>query len=209
MPGRPARPIFDSSSAHRDKVMNLLIQPEASGNIALLAAGNCNDIDLSTLVRVYDQVTLVDLDERSLVAAANRLPVPKPLNLQIRAPVDLGGFTTVRDVRGREHLGPVDAEVLAKLRAKEISDVPFDVVASLCLLTELIVPIAEHIGPQDPKCLELVQFERCVHLNLLINLLRPGGQAFLISDLVSTDTAPGLFSTPREQLTQQMYRLVT
>ena len=195
-------------SLHRERVMSLLVQPDLRGELALLGAGNCNDVDLSALILKYDHVALVDLDERSLVAAVNRQPVPQPSKLQIRAPVDVGAFAETCPASAHQKLSTEYADALTAIRAKEISEGPFDVVASLCLLTQLILPIAEQLGPQHARCLELVQFERSVHLNLLVEILRPGGRAFLVSDMVSTDTAPELLSMPREQLARTMYRLV-
>jgi hypothetical protein len=193
---------------HRECVMNLLARPAATGRLALLGAGNCNDVDLTALVRVYDQVSLVDLDEDCLAAAVTRQGVHQSSDLQVRAPVDLGAFATTWGELGGQRLEPETAKDLARSRVREISDTPFDVAASLCLLTQLILPIAEGLGAQHPKCLELVQFERLVHLNLLIELLRPGGQAILISDMVATDTAANLLSMRHQQLPQEMYRLV-
>jgi hypothetical protein len=53
-----------------------------------------------------------------------------------------------------------------------------------------------------------VQQERRIHLHLLSELLRPGGRALLISDIVSSDTAPTLLDAPAKPLPELMHQLV-
>lgn len=162
--------------------MELLLET-AGGHLAVLGAGNCNDLDLPRLLAAYREVTLIDVDRESLVDGVRRQGVAPGTALHLRAPVDVSS-------------GKVSG----------IANV--DVVASTCLLTQLIHTLVERHGPTHPRCLELVQRERSVHLRLLSQLVRPGGWVVFVSDLVSSDTVPNLLGLPQAELPRAMQTLV-
>jgi hypothetical protein len=191
---------------HREHVTELLVRAGDGGRLAVLGAGNCNDLDLGRLLAHYEQVTLVDVDRESLREGIRRQGLEPGAALRLRAPVDAGSGDAARQlVRG----GAVTTQTVARSRAHAISDAPFDVVASTCLLTQLILARVAEYGQSHPRCLDLVQLERSVHLQLLSELVRPGGRAALVSDLVSSDTAPHLLGLAQAELPDAMRELVS
>jgi hypothetical protein len=76
----------------------------------------------------------------------------------------------------------------------------FDVVASTCLLSQLIDSVVDAVGTAHPRFQELFQAVRVGHLRLLMDLISPGGAGILITDLVSSDTVPNLTSVPPDRL---------
>src|SRR5947209_20163185 len=67
---------------------------------------------------------------------------------------------------------------------------PFDVVASTCLLSQLIGNAFHSIGEAHPRFPEVVRAIRLGHLRLLATLARPGGRVVLVTDVVSSDRSP-------------------
>ncbi len=72
---------------------------------------------------------------------------------------------------------------------------PFDVVASTCLLSQLVGNAFHSVGEGHPRFLDLVRAIRLAHLRLMTGLRRAGGTAVLVTDLVSSDTFPAWASS--------------
>jgi hypothetical protein len=190
---------------HREHLTELVIRTGDGGRLAVLGAGNCNDLELERLLAHYEQVTLVDVDRESLSTGVRRQGLEPGAALRLRAPVDAGSGDAARLlVKG----AAVTTQTVARSRAHAISDAPFDVAVSTCLLTQLVLARVDEYGQSHPRCLDLVQLERSVHLQLLSELVRPGGRAALVSDLVSSDTAPHLLQLTEAQLPDAMHELV-
>jgi hypothetical protein len=84
----------------------------------------------------------------------------------------------------------------------------FDVVASTCLLSQLVRSAVSELGEHHPRVGELALALRDRHLEVLVGLTRPGGRAILVADIVSSDTCPELFSASAEELPALERRLV-
>lgn len=84
----------------------------------------------------------------------------------------------------------------------------FDVVASTCLLTQLIDSVAMALGAGHPRFMELMLAVRDRHLRLLVELLAPGGLGILFTDIVSSDTCPTLLTAPEDEFSVLTSRLV-
>lgn len=177
---RESRDAWSAFTAHRARVMQLLIEAAAGRQqpaLCLLGAGNCNDVDLSQLLPHYAAIRLVDCDAPALNAAVDRQGLASNPAIVLQGNVDLLGPPM-------QGLGP------------------FDVVASLCVLSQLVDAATQLLGndPQSPQTLELVRAIRHRHLTLLVELLRPDGCGLLITDLVSSETVPHLQTLPQSQL---------
>ncbi len=192
---------------HRDRVTSLLLNalPSSATNkdsaprICLLGAGNCNDVDLQQLVDRCQEVALVDLDADALQQAVERQQLPGHSAIRLQSGIDLTGIF--------DHLAPDFAtsehgqtEQVAELTRLVESFSPsglatgFDVVASVCLLSQLIDAVARRF-PDPQVSLPLLQAVRRRHLRLLLEHCRPGGTAILFSEVVSSDTCPELATT--------------
>ena len=57
------RTYWESFGFHRGRITELLAGPSnGRGRLCILGAGNCNDLDLTKLLEVFEQVVFVDLD---------------------------------------------------------------------------------------------------------------------------------------------------
>lgn len=185
---------WDLFHGHRARVTELL-RGAAGGRLCVLGAGNGNDLNLPTLLASFGEVHLVDLDAGALEYGAAHQDVADRPTLVRHGNVDVTGVLPV--LSGGTPAAVIhDADLLAcieqPLRAAAPLPGPFDVVASVGLLSQLLLSLTHSVGRDHPRYLELVFAIRAGHLNLLLHLLRPGGTGFLITDFVSSETVPNL-----------------
>src|SRR5262249_11162330 len=76
----------------------------------------------------------------------------------------------------------------------------FDIVASTCLLSQLISSAVVAMGDGHPKFAAVMQSLRAGHLRLMNNLLIPGGTGVLVTDIVSSDTCAELWKINEQSL---------
>ncbi len=184
-------------SPHRARVMQLIT--EARGNarqsLCILGAGNANDIDLAQLADDFERITLVDIDEQALTRAIERAPPTAHRKIDPHHGVDLTGILPILSSWQVER-APTDEElsiaILAARDALAPALVKFDVVASTCILTQLIDSICMVLPEAHPRFIELVMAVRDRHLEMIIELLNPAGVGVLVTDFVATETAPDL-----------------
>lgn len=163
---------WQAFAAHRSRVMELLVDAAKNREqpaLMLLGAGNCNDVDLRQLLVVYSRIHLIDLDAAALQDGLRRQGVEGEPAIVLDGEVDLLNQPGIE------------------------SDQPStDVVASLCLLSQLIEAATTQFAGSSEDQLAVVQVVRRQHLELILNSVRPGGVGLLITDFVSSDTAPEL-----------------
>ncbi len=196
----------DAFFEHRQRVMHLLLSArrDARDRLCILAAGNGNDIDLDDLSRHYREVHLVDADGRALAHAVRQAGCEARSNVVPHAELDLTGIAdqlgggsscsraTAADVR----------ELMARSRAFECPALPgpFEVVASTCLLSQLVDAVVAVVPHDRADCLPLILEVRRRHLELMLELLADGGRGILIVDFVSSATFPELMTVPLAHL---------
>jgi len=192
-------------ASHRKILTHLLGVGGTGMRLCVLGAGNCNDLDLEALSAWYSEITLVDLDLEAVTQAVERQPATVRRLLRVRAPVEFGAF---EQAISSSHGGGADPQALAAMVAEEIGEREFDAVCSACVLSQLIDALAQRFRSEPERCLSLVQLTRSIHLHLIVQLLRAGGRGLLVSDLVSSDTAPVLLSAPASGLSQLMSKFI-
>ena len=172
--------------SHREAAANLISRKPQPGSASLciLGAGNCNDLDLARFTSRFAQVHLVDLDRQALDKGVERQSPPAPGRIRLHGGIDLTGIlktlaTWERHRPKRESI----AHCIREARAFAGLPVPdrFDVVASMCLLSQIIDSVVSMTGPGAVP-LELVRALRQRHLRLLAELLLPGGVGILVTD---------------------------
>ena len=191
---------------HRRKVTKLLVAADAGGRgrLCVLGAGNCNDLDLSELTRVYSEVHLVDLDKEAVNRGVRSQGLTDSSRVDVHGGIDLAGCNEIVS-EWTPTRSPTDADLqhcvesMASHPAPRVAE-PFDVVASVCLLTQLIDSISMSLGSEHPRFIELVTCLRLRHIRLLFELSKPRGAAILITDFVSSGTYPALETTPESDL---------
>ncbi len=204
---------WEGFTSHRQKVSALLSAgaPLRQTRLCVLGAGNCNDLDLTAILQSHSDVTLVDLDSEALARGAARQGLTASPSLRLAGGVDLTGMLeTLGNLSPRK---PIPRSALASLVEEPARRVapklsgPFDLVASTCLLSQLIGNAFHAVGDQHPQFMELVQAIRAGHLRLLNELCTRGGTVTLITDVVSSDTFPELWSFDESALSSVLPRL--
>ena len=194
-------------ASHRERVTELTLAAlsgHANGRVCILGAGNCNDLSLAEVSTRAAEIHLVDADggalERGVARALRRRPLRTSgtTRLVLHAGIDLSGLPPGVMDEQRFSLSAVVKEALAGPRLA--IGQPFDVVISVGLLTQLISLPVDALGAGHPELTPVVLAVRTGHMRLLVHLLRPGGHAVLITDVVSSDTTPGLAGAPDEAL---------
>ena len=194
-------------SSHRAHVTAMTVSALAghpSGRLCILGAGNCNDIALAEVARHASEIHVVDADgaalERGLARALERRPSSEHGTAQLvpHAEVELTGLVPFQMDASPES---INANVERALVVPTLTiGQPFDVVVSAGLLTQLISLPAETLGEGHRGLTPVVLAVRTGHLRLLARLLRPGGHAVVVTDVVSSDTTPGLTEAADEAL---------
>lgn len=202
---------------HRHRVTSLIrdalpAEGEHSARICLLGAGNCNDVDLGELASRCSEVLLVDLDDEALQQAVARQQLAGHPAIRFQANTDVTGMFDRLNPDTAATVGDQSLEIAELTRATNTfsaNELPdgFDLVASVCLLSQLVDGVIRRI-PDPHTALPLLQALRRRHLRLLLEKCRPGGQAILFSEVVSSDTCPNLANTPDETLPELLAQLL-
>jgi hypothetical protein len=188
-------------AAHRARLTSLIHALCGPGvhRLAILGAGNCNDIDLKWLLTRVSRIQLLDLDGEAVEHALIRQGLARCRCVEARGGVDLTGAAAVlaRWSPMRVTNAEIDRYEKQCARMPALNDLlRCNVIVSACLLSQLISPLVDSLGAEHPRLLGLVQRVRDQHLQILIRHLRRGGRALLASDFVSSDTCPALLDAP-------------
>lgn len=204
---------WDSFAGHREKVSDLLGAGEVSRptRLCVLGAGNCNDLDLPALLKAHREVHLVDLDPQALARGVLRQGVDRHPGLHAFEGIDVTGvLDALASWTPATTIHPSDLAALADWPARRVAPTlprPYDLVASTCLLSQLIGNAFQTVGDRHPQFMAIVQAIRVGHLRLLSHLAGPGSNAILITDVVSSDNFPALGSLPEASLSGVIPRL--
>ncbi len=211
------REAWEPSAGHRAQVTHLL--REASREIAsprrlcILGAGNCNDLALGMLLDAFDEVHLVDLDADALAAGIARQAPSAVKRINSHGRMDVTGCLT----QLAQDINPAsvdDARIVEWIqRIKNLPPFPqpspFHVVVSLGMLTQIAECALMLVGgPDRPRGNELLFALRNHHLRKLLEMTRPGGVAFLVTDVVSSFTFPNLPLLDDADLPNALYQQV-
>jgi len=209
-----SRPNWECGSAHRDRLTGHLIDlaGQQQRRLCILGAGNCNDLDLKQLSQVFSEIHLVDLDESALAHALQFQGIPAESSVFIHS-CDLTGAGQRLDAW---NAADSDADLVLSKIIQQLSKPPeldlpgtFDVVCSTCLLSQLIHLAVNTIGDSHPRFEELMIAIRSQHFQTMIELIGECGAGLLVSDFVSSTSAPDLPQVPEMQLTQYLSQLLS
>lgn len=220
---RMARGCWELYAPHRQRVTELLLGRRftdaaaqgdglSASHLGILGAGNCNDLDLPQLLTGFREVHLVDLDGEALSAGVAAQHLTADARLRLHPGVDVTGlsnrlsdWTCGRPPRAAD----VDAVLAAAAGEADLPlGGPFDAVASVCLLSQLLEAVKLALGETHSGYLPLVQAVRGQHLRQAIQLCRPGGRLVIVTDFVSSDTCRDLATVTEAQLPALAEQLV-
>lgn len=169
---------------HRARQMALL-GSLGGERIAVLGAGNCNDLDLSALAKAFREVHLFDIDGNALRSAVERQDgeVQRACRLHER---DLTGVARLLDDWRHSSPEPLPAQVAAwkelSSLIKEVGE--FDAVVSTCLLSQVAINLRNFFGIvpalNGALCAAIVG-----HVLLTAALTKPGGTLLIVSDCIT------------------------
>ncbi|RUL82948.1 hypothetical protein [Tautonia sociabilis] len=204
-----SRSQWEGFAGHRRRVSALLGAGEGQGGgqgasrLCVLGVGNANDLDLPALLARHREVHLVDLDAGALAGAAERQGVAGRPGLILHGGLDVSAMLdAISGWSPFAEVGPADLRALAEWPAGRVPMVlpgPFDRVASTCLLSQLVETASHALGDRHPRFGAVAEAIRDGHLRLLARLTAPGGEATLITDVVSTRNLPALSGLPEEE----------
>jgi hypothetical protein len=213
---RQSRDSWQLYASHRQQVTQLLSSLAATPNdrLCILGAGNCNDLDLAALTTAFREIHLVDWDTSALAAgvANQNLPANDRKKIQQIGGIDLTAIAEELACWSAD-APPPDASIDQWIETCRSTNLPeprgsFQVVASVCTLSQLIEAIILCLGEHHPRFMELVTAVRTRHLRSLVEFTAPDGTAVLITDIVSSVTFPPLPQIPLTQLAGTLSHLI-
>lgn len=175
---RSSNNAWDAFSEHRNQVTSLLKYGSDSSRLCILGAGNCNDLDLTTLIHSHPEIHLVDLDGDALAQGVAKQNLADQGHIYLHSGIDLTGMIDpISHWSPNTPLSKTDIAACIDAPTHCLGQLPgpFDVVASTCLLSQLIKSIVDTIGEDHPQFVEVIQAIRLGHLRLLLKLLNSGG----------------------------------
>jgi hypothetical protein len=199
---------------HRDRVTELLrgSPAEQPRRLCVLGAGNCNDLDLAALLAAYREVHLIDLDGEALAHGVARQGRAGHPSVRPHGGLDLtGALDRLTAWSPQAVLAEGELAACAEAPLRQIRPAlagPFDVAASVCLLSQLMNAVVRTAGEKHPRFLEALRAVRAGHLRLLADLVAPGGTGVLVTDVVSSDSFPALASVREDLLPALLGQLV-
>lgn len=161
--------------------------------MAILGAGNCNDVDLPALASRFAEIHLVDIDEGALQRARTRQPPAVAVKLVLHAPIDVSGalsrLTEFRDkTRTPTQVALLSGSGCASVR-EELPGT-FDAVLSACVLSQLMYTCQVAFGKRHPMLDATARAVAVAHLRGLVLSVAAGGTGILVTDVVSSNTFP-------------------
>ncbi len=202
-----SRDAWEHFDSHRTRVTDLIVHvasklPSSTKiengrpSLAIFGAGNGNDLNVERLLESFGRIHIFDLDQDALKrfqALHCQSKLSKEV-IQIENPIDLSGVNTELEQYPQSATDAHVETVANKARtASGVSiDRQFDVVASTCMLSQLLHSVLKSVGDQHPHKNFLMIALRDGHLKLMSRAIRPGGIGLLVTDFVSSDTLPAL-----------------
>ncbi|PZD71445.1 hypothetical protein C1752_06408 [Acaryochloris thomasi RCC1774] len=206
-----SRNAWDVFADHRDRVTSQLMQGVDGSRLCILGAGNCNDLDLQTLVQFHREVHLVDIDTNALDQGVVRQNLANHSRIHVHGDIDLTGMLDqIANWSSDTHVSETDIAAFLDHPIHSLKRIPgpFDVVASTCILSQLIKTVVDAVGEEHQRFLALIQAIRMGHLRHLMQLTVSGGTSLLFTDVVSSTSYPGLASVPTHNLSQVLSQLI-
>jgi hypothetical protein len=183
---------WDLYAEHRQKLTELVAAHGPRRRVAILGAGNCNDLDLAALAKSFEEIHLADLDPAALARALRRQTTPTRRRLFTHAGRDLSGLVSRLPFWRRR---APDLETLARAAPTAAAHVvaqlpgPFDVVVSDCFLSQIAWTCFRALG-EGALLTAVLDVAVAAHLRTLVALTRPGGRCLLVTDVVSSESQP-------------------
>jgi hypothetical protein len=201
-----SRDQWEAFGEHRERLTALLAgeATERQLRLCVLGAGNANDLDLTALLAMHREVHLVDIDSKALTSGTKRQGVATDPRLRLHGGVDVTAMLGVlSDWTPSSELGPAEFEAMAAWPASRTAVVlpgGFDLVASTCVLSQLLETAAYSLGRDHCQLADARAALMTGHVRLMARLAAPGGEAVLVSEVTSSEILAELPGMANEEL---------
>ncbi len=184
---RSTEDAWERFAPHRARVM-ALVPAVGAKRVAVLGAGNCNDVDLAVLAGTGAELHLVDVDEPAVREALARQPHHVQRRCHAHA-LDLSGVLDLLEAWREALPRPGALEGLGERVARDLVATvgEVDVALSSGVLSQIAWTCKERLGADHPALDAVAQAAALAHVRGAAALPRPGGAVVLVVDSVSTD----------------------
>lgn len=200
------RSAWHNFAKHRDMICTLLTAAADSksadsktvdskgASLCVLGAGSCNDLDLETLCQKFATVTLVDLNGALLRESVKARGFGDHPQVRLIEDVDVTGANQLLSEYAKSGDQSLLEEIDKKIETFQVKELGrYDVVASTCLLSQLLNHAFESMGQQGSEIpIDLLVRTRRQHLMMLMNHTNSNASAILITDVTSSETLADL-----------------
>ncbi len=175
---------------------------EPAGTLAVVGAGNCNDVELARLSESFARVDLIDLDADALQHGLKReFGDSPPANLRTLGGVDLTGLgKRPRNAPPVQEKSLKFVTRLEKHRCEEFEAAAYDRVLSSSMIGAGISNLTTVMSAKHKLFLKSAQAIRDAHVQQLVDMLKPGGFGAMVLELISSDAIPDLTKWTAKQL---------
>jgi hypothetical protein len=191
---RQSATFWEQFADHRARVTRLAAEA-GGGRLAVLGAGNCNDVDLTELAARFREVHLFDIDAEAVQRArARQLPATAE-SLVLRAPVDLSGaIPLLADLRASPATAAPIADLAGACARNVVAAIgeSFDAVVSACVLSQIMHSVGRVLGVDHADLGRVRSALALAHTRSLAQLVEPGGTGVLVTDVCSSRLEPCL-----------------
>jgi hypothetical protein len=182
---------WDLYASHRARLVRLLQAVQRAEGLCVLGAGNCDDLDLPSLVHLFGEVHLTDLDGAALARGIRRVDASVARRLVTHGGIDLSGLLASVESWGdafpdRAGWAEREAEALTEIHRGFSRD--FDVVLSDCIVSQLCLSFYRLLAARPSEWCDLMDAVARIHVGTMITLLRPGGTGVLVGDFPARDS---------------------
>lgn len=176
---------YGAYASHRARQMALM-RGRGGERLAVLGAGNCNDVELSTLATSFREIHLFDLDAEALDGAWCRQSNDVKRACHLHA-CDLTGVASFLESWRAEPPEPLAAQVAAWTQLSAVSSAAgqFDTVLSTCLLSQVAINLRDYFGIV-PALNSALLAAIAGHVMLAAALTKPGGTVLVTSDCITS-----------------------
>jgi hypothetical protein len=184
--------------------MSLIPKDES---IAILGAGNCNDIDVNFLADQFNKVYMIDIDSEALEYAISKVDSSKINKIEIISE-DLTGLyssqvmidfiTAIKKKNYKRVQSSLDnIKTAIKRLPSQLTDLQVSLVISSCLTTQLFMPqfavLTSGINRKNydnmyPLAIKIAHMLSDHHIKNLYEMLKPTGYLIYITDFLEWGT---------------------
>lgn len=191
---------WERALTHRHAVMLMLPGGGQGrrGMACVLGAGECHDLNLSKLLNRHHEVHLVDLDCATVRSGLEQQSLSSHVRVFCHE-VDVSGAAALLDDFAKSRDESLVDKMLSQKMPESLNAIgQFEVLMSANLLPELMARALICLGIEHPRLAEVMAALRLAHIETMLNMTRPGGQALLVTEVTNSQHIPDLAGAPED-----------